>query len=165
MKEILQQYGSYHLWAHEKLLTATLGLSEEQQKQELQSSFRSLYLTYLHLWDAESTWWQRVRLQEQIILPSRQSALTMQEIANGLVNQSKQWDEFIAHSTTAALEHVFAYYNSKREYCKNEVWKTLLHVFNHGTYHRGQVVNILHQLNITKIPNTDFIAWCRAYAR
>ncbi|MGZ3851281.1 MAG: DinB family protein [Flavisolibacter sp.] len=37
----------------------------------------------------------------------------------------------------------------------------LLHAFNHGTYHRGQLVNMLRQLGVDKIPGTDFIAWSR----
>jgi uncharacterized damage-inducible protein DinB len=37
-----------------------------------------------------------------------------------------------------------------------------LHVLNHGTYHRGQLVNMLRQLGIEKIPQTDFIVWSRS---
>jgi uncharacterized damage-inducible protein DinB len=37
----------------------------------------------------------------------------------------------------------------------------LLHVFNHGTYHRGQLVTMLRQLGIENIPATDFIVWSR----
>jgi uncharacterized damage-inducible protein DinB len=40
----------------------------------------------------------------------------------------------------------------------------LLHLFNHGTYHRGQLVNQLRQLGIAKIPPTDFIIWSRKKA-
>ena len=36
-----------------------------------------------------------------------------------------------------------------------------LHVFNHSTYHNGQIVTMLRQLKIEKIPATDFIAWTR----
>ena len=32
----------------------------------------------------------------------------------------------------------------------------LFHVFNHGTYHRGQLVNKLRQSGIEKIPPKDF---------
>jgi uncharacterized damage-inducible protein DinB len=37
----------------------------------------------------------------------------------------------------------------------------LLHLFNHGTYHRGQLVTMLRELGIEKIPPTDFIVWSR----
>jgi uncharacterized damage-inducible protein DinB len=35
-------------------------------------------------------------------------------------------------------------------------------VLNHGTYHRGQLVNMRRQLGIEKIPQTDFIVWSRS---
>jgi len=41
------------------------------------------------------------------------------------------------------------------------LFQILLHIFNHGTYHRGQLVTILQQLNIQNIPQTDFIVWTR----
>jgi len=44
---------------------------------------------------------------------------------------------------------------------KQPVCQMILHVFNHGTYHRGQLVNMLRQLGIEKIPQTDFIVWSR----
>jgi uncharacterized damage-inducible protein DinB len=37
----------------------------------------------------------------------------------------------------------------------------LLHLFNHNTYHRGQLVTMLRQLGMDKIPATDFIVWSR----
>jgi len=49
----------------------------------------------------------------------------------------------------------------KGEHFKQPIYKMLLHVFNHGTYHRGQIVNMLRQLGIEKIPQTDFIVWSR----
>ena len=161
MKELLEQYASYNLWANERLLNIAVMLEPALQQQNIASSFANLQATFQHIWDAESAWFQRVKLQEQIHVPSASVNSNMQEIADGLISQSKQWEELTQKSTEAALEHVFAYYNSKKEYCKNPVWKTLLHVFNHGTYHRGQVITILHQLNVEKIPNTDFIAWTR----
>ena len=49
----------------------------------------------------------------------------------------------------------------KREMFKQPVWQMILHVFNHGTYHRGQLINMLRQLGVEKISQTDFIVWSR----
>jgi uncharacterized damage-inducible protein DinB len=161
MKEILEQYSSYNYWANERLLKVVLTLKEGLQKQIVPGSFPTLYATFLHIWDVETIWWQRLKLFERIIIPSESSIPDMKEVAEGLLNQSKQWETWMHSATEASLEHVFAYYNSKKEYFKNAIWKSLMHVFNHGTYHRGQVVTILRNLNVIKIPNTDFIAWSR----
>ena len=40
----------------------------------------------------------------------------------------------------------------------------LLHLFNHQTFHRGQLVTMLRQNGIEKIPATDFIVFSRTKA-
>ena len=47
MKELLQQYASYHLWANGLLLDAVDQLPAGQQHRELASSFNSFYKTIL----------------------------------------------------------------------------------------------------------------------
>jgi len=37
-------------------------------------------------------------------------------------------------------------------------------VFNHSTYHRGQLVTMMRQLGETNVPVTDFIAFARKSA-
>lgn len=161
MKELLKQFAAYNTWANQKLSLFILSLSEDKQKIEVASSFSSLYKTVLHMWDAESIWWQRMKLHERIIIPSENFNGTMQDVVNGLYQQNVLWEQWISNASPAALEHVFQYFNSKRESFKQPIYQMLLHVFNHGTYHRGQLVNILRQLDIEKIPQTDFIIWSR----
>lgn len=69
MKEILSQFAAYNTWANQKLLESILALPEEKQKAEVPSSFKSLYTTVLHMWDAESIWWQRMKMHERISFP------------------------------------------------------------------------------------------------
>ncbi len=77
------------------------------------------------------------------------------------MQQSKMWDEWVLKSTEAALQHEFTYRNSKKELFKQPVFQVLMHLFNHQTYHRGQLVTIMRSLNIDKIPKTDFIEFSR----
>jgi len=161
MKEILIQLSAYHVWANQLLLDAINQLPEEKQKQKVPSSFKTLYTTLLHMYDAESIWWQRMKLQERVSIPSENFGGDLKELGSSLLHQNKQWNEWIAHANAHQLEHVFHYQNSKKEQFKQPIYQMLIHVFNHGTYHRGQLVNILRQLGEEKIPGTDFIAWSR----
>jgi uncharacterized damage-inducible protein DinB len=161
MKELLSQLAAYNTWANQKLTDAILALPEEKQMQELPSSFKSLYATLLHMWDAESIWWQRMKLHEHCIAPSENFKGNMKDVVNGLLQQNRQWHDWVNSATEPMLDHVFQYYNSKREYFKQPIFQMLLHVFNHGTYHRGQLVNMLRQLAVEKIPQTDFIVFSR----
>jgi len=160
MKQIFEQYSLYDTWANQRMIEVIAVLPEETVKKTVASSFSSLYLTLLHIWNTESIWWQRIRLIENVEMPGNENN-SIQEIASGLIMQSKQWHEWIEKSSSAAFEHEFIYRNSKKEQFKQPVYQVLLHLFNHGTYHRGQLVTILRQLEITTIPSTDFIEWSR----
>jgi uncharacterized damage-inducible protein DinB len=161
MKEIFIQLSAYNTWANQLLLTAIEQLPAEKQKQEVPSSFGSLYHTLLHMWSAESIWWQRMKLLERIVVPAENFNGDLKDIGNGLLQQNRQWQEWIANAQEHMLQHVFQYQNSKREQFKQPIFQMLVHVFNHGTYHRGQLVNQLRQTGSEKIPGTDFIAWAR----
>ncbi len=161
MKEILQQFAAYHIWSNQKILDVILALPEEKQMAEMPSSFSSLYKTVLHMWDAESAWWQRMKLQERVVIPSENFKGNMHDVISGLMQQSHQWLDWINNSTGIALDHVFQYQNSKKEQFKQPIYQMVLHIFNHGTYHRGQLINMLRQLGVEKLPQTDFIVWSR----
>ena len=160
MKPVFEQYASYHLWANQKLIDTILPLPDETVKRKILSSFPSLQLTLLHMMQTDSTWWQRLKLVETIQTTGDENT-SVQEIAAGIISQSKQWKEWIDKSAPAALEHEFIYRNSKKEQFKQPVYQMLMHLFNHATYHRGQLVTILRQLNIETIPATDFILFSR----
>ncbi|MFL5810628.1 MAG: DinB family protein [Flavisolibacter sp.] len=162
MKEILLQLSAYHIWANQLLLNAIEHLPEEKQKQEVSSSFSSIFKTVLHMWSAESIWWQRMKLLERINIPAETFNGDMKELIVSALQQNRQWSEWISNAPEHHLEHVFQYQNSKREQFKQPIFQMLLHLFNHGTYHRGQLVNILRQLGVEKIPPTDFIVWSRS---
>jgi uncharacterized damage-inducible protein DinB len=161
MKEMVAQYVAYGYWANRQLVELISSLPEDKPLQDVPSSFRSLYATILHMWDADSAWWQRIKMTERVIIPSENFKGDLQELARQFLMQNQQWIEFVNNTTDAGLDHVFQYYNSKKEYFKQPVWQVILHAHNHATFHRGQLVTMLRFLGIEKIPSTDFIAFTR----
>jgi len=161
MKELLKQMAVYNVWAHKKIMDVVLALPVENQKAEIPSSFSSLEKTILHLWDAESIWWQRMKLHERLMIPSENFKGTTVEAVNGLLSQSTLWEEWVNNVSDNMLEHVFEFRNKKGDQIKMPIWQMLTHIFNHGTYHRGQLVNMLRQLGVEKIPGTDFSTFVR----
>ncbi|MDB5247896.1 MAG: hypothetical protein JWQ40_2290 [Segetibacter sp.] len=160
MKEILHQHALYNLWANRRIVDVILPLSGELHFRHVASSFSSLQLTLLHLWNTDHIWMQRLNRAETIPLGNEQS--TMTEIAAGLIERSRLWGDWVEKSTNESLEKVFSYQNFKKEPFTQPLFQILLHVFNHATYHRGQLVTILRQLGVDNIPATDFIVWSRA---
>lgn len=161
MKELLKQYAAYNIWASQKIMDVILSLPEEKQLAEVSSSFPSLYKTVLHMLDAESIWWQRLKLQERVLRPSDSFTGNMKDLSASLQQQSKMWEEWISNASELSIDHVFQYQTLSKEQFKQPTWQMLLHVFNHGTYHRGQLINMLRQLGVEKLPGTDFSLWSR----
>jgi uncharacterized damage-inducible protein DinB len=161
MKELLQQYASYNVWGHLRIFDLTRELTEAQIHQEMKTSFPSIYKTSLHVLDAESIWWQRFKLEEQVERPSDTFNGDFIELERKLLQQSRHWEDWVKNANELQLNHVFAYQNTKKEQFKQPVKEMLLHIFNHGSYHRGQQVSMLRELGIEKIPATDFIVYSR----
>jgi uncharacterized damage-inducible protein DinB len=162
VKELFQQYSAYNVWANQRLIECIQALPDEVTKKEVISSFPTLYATLLHMWDAESIWWQRLKLQEVVIPPSTRFEGSVRDVGAALLHQNNLWKNWVAQASEPAINHVFHYQNTKREQFKQPVFEMLMQMFNHNSYHRGQLVTMLRQLGVEKIPGTDFIIWARA---
>ena len=159
MKELLLQYAQYNLWANKLMIDAMLKLKDGAVDAEISSSFPSLRRTVMHSWGAESIWLQRLLLEEHPVWQGDDLTIAFEDACNRWQVDSfllvrfidKQYDE-------RGLKHVVEFYDHKTAY-KMPVYQVLQHVFNHSTYHRGQLVTMLRQLGVTKIPLTDFEAF------
>jgi uncharacterized damage-inducible protein DinB len=161
MKELLHQYAAYNVWANKILIDRIGKLNEEQLHKEIASSFPSIYKTVLHMWQAEDIWWQRLKLVENPTYLSENFTGDFNEAVAGLAKQSQQWAAWVDTANENQITHVFAFIRNKEEY-KMKVNDMLLHLFNHATFHRGQLVTLLRQLGETeKIPSTDFSTFSR----
>jgi uncharacterized damage-inducible protein DinB len=161
MKQLLQQYAAYNVWANKIITERIRQLPEAIIYQETKSSFSTIYKTVLHLWDVESIWWQRLRLLEHVEWPGVNFEGNFEALSQQLLSFSKQWVQWVTSANEINLTHVFAYHNSKKEYFKQPVYEMLLHLFNHQTFHRGQLVTMMRENGIEKIPPTDFIVFSR----
>src|SRR5947209_7734224 len=150
MKTLLVQFSEYTFWANRAILDTINQLPGELHQQEVASSFNSLEKTVLHMLDAESIWWQRLKLQERISRPSDTFKGSMKELSDQLLQSNRQWTEWINGVQEHVLQHVFQYHNSKKEQFKQPIYQMLLHLFNHNTYHRGQIVTMLRELKADK---------------
>ncbi len=161
MKEILSQYAAYNLWANKLFTERVKLLTAEQQQAITASSFPSILKTLVHMYEAELAWYKRLQLSEEIYAPGTMQHLTIEEVIPKLMQQSLLYSEWVEKARIEKIEHTIEYRNSKKMLFKQPVFQILLHLFNHQTYHRGQLVCMFHQLQIEPIPNSDFIAWSR----
>ena len=130
MKEQLQQLSAYHVWANQLLLDLINNLGEEKQHREVASSFNSLYKTVLHMLDAESIWWQRMKLQEHIRIPSQEFTGNMKELSAALLQVNRQWVEWISNASEKLIQHPF--------FQKGVVLPEIINRLNLGSSQYGQ---------------------------
>jgi len=160
MKELLLQYANYNIWANKRIIDVLLTLEPELLDKEIVSSFSSVKQTVYHVWGAEFIWLQRLQLEEQPVWIQKVFKGTFEEACADWQRVSEVLAQFVARQyDDKSFEHIFQYYNSEKKSFKVPVGLTLNHVFNHGTYHRGQLVTMLRQLGVTHLPSTDFFAF------
>jgi len=156
--ETVRELYTFNRWAHERALAMAQGLSAEDLHRDLSASHGSVAGTLVHTMWAEWIWLRRWMGESPRVVFEAASYPTLGEIR-------ARWDEiwaeqasFLASLTAPRLGEVVAYLNLKGERWAYPLWQQLLHVVNHGTYHRGQVVTLLRQLGKAAVM-TDFLAF------
>ena len=153
--QIIELY-SYDDWANKKMLSAVGQLENEEFNQDLSSSFKSIRDTMVHLLGAEELWLSRwMGEQGRMFLNPDDfpTYLSLDERGNDFRNHL---EGFLVSLTEEDLMEEISYRNIKGIPCSLELWKQMLHVTNHSSYHRGQVVTMLRQLKKTP-PSLDMI--------
>lgn len=162
MKEILLQFAKYNLWANKRIIEVMLQLGEAQLDMEMVSSFPTIRKTVYHTWSAEYIWVQRLQLAEHPVWIETGFAGSFAEACNEWQKASESLVQFIEKQLdNRAFEHVFQYYNLQKQFTKMPVYTALTHAFNHSTQHRGQLITMLRQAGVSRIPGTDMILFVK----
>ncbi|MGO9518128.1 MAG: DinB family protein [Candidatus Korobacteraceae bacterium] len=147
---------NYSYWARDCQLQACAALTEEQFLRSLGSSFASVRDTLVHMVETEWIWLERWRGRP------RQSTLSPEELPS-LNAVSAKWRAvehdmraYLATLSDETLEQPVTYMSQKGDTFTYELWRPMLHLVNHQSYHRGQVTTLLRQLGLQP-PTVDFL--------
>jgi len=163
LTEHLKKYGSYNLWANRALAEVLNTLPEDQFITEQKSSFRTIKETVMHMYDAETIWYNRLNGVSPTEWPSRGIKCTGSEAVKLLLDASKKLAELTVSisESTAGSKCRFMSLDGK-EY-EIDIKDILQHCFNHSTFHRGQLVTMLRFCGAEKLPSTDYITYIRKF--
>lgn len=155
-KSYFLELAQYNIWANQKMTDWLSQISEEQWSQKLIGSFDSIESTAIHTAGSEKIWFERLINQENPFL-----TLTFKSNKDDLIeiwrNASENLKNYISEISEEELKEPFAYKSLKGEDFSRVKYQSIAHVFNHSTYHRGQLVNYLRQVGFTEVDTTDLI--------
>ena len=162
MKQLLVEYARYNLWANENLITLFRSVDDALISEYVESSFPSIRKTLLHIWDAESLWLERLNGHSPTDFPSKTFMGTNEDVFAGLLGASKALAQFVESKPAPFFRDkcTFSLILNKTEITQT-FREMILHTINHSTFHRGQLITMCRQLNITPIPRTDYIVFSR----
>lgn len=157
MKQRYIDYADYNIWANNRLIDYLLKQDAVILAQEMKGSFLNIQETIKHIWFAEMGWLARLQGSDWNTKKIDSFQGSAEELFAEWQITSKEFRDFL---NIIDLENKVNFVSKGRQFLipSREIVQT---VFNHGTYHRGQVVTILRQLDVTDIPQTDYIEWVR----
>ena len=161
MSYSLQKHLSYNLWATGKLAEFIAKADENIFDTEVKSSFTSLRKTVYHIWDAEYIWMQRLQGNSLLDWPSNNFSGNREATLKAWTENSKTLLDFISAKDEEYGNWIISYKNMKGDSFENSVEGIIMHVVNHGTFHRGQLVTILRELGYSDFTSTDLITFLR----
>jgi uncharacterized damage-inducible protein DinB len=152
MKEYFLKLYRYNEWANRRVL----GAIETQQV-----THEKILSIFSHQLSANFLWLHRIKG-----LPPPDVELwktyTPERLRQMVDDGSRQWLEFI--DATDNFNRILKYKNYVGDYYENNVEHIMMHLVNHGSYHRGQVALLLRQNGYEPI-NTDFITYDRVITK
>jgi uncharacterized damage-inducible protein DinB len=141
----------YNAWADRRVVEAASALTPEQFTKPLCSSFSSVRDTLGHIFGVEWLWLERFQGRSPSAIPDAKEFENAEQL-------KVRWNEFepallnfVRGLTQHDLDRVMEYKTMKFGVYTNPLWQSMLHLVNHGTYHRGQVTTMLRQLGAQPI--------------
>ena len=149
MIEFARRMLPYDRWANARVLAALEGWPEAKG--------RALE-RFAHILFAQEVWLLRINGQDTSSHTTPWPAYSVQDCRNKFTVLGRAWEAYLAAVTPSESERVFDYKTTQGKPSKARVGDVLVHVFNHGTYHRGQIATALKEAGIDP-PVTDYIAY------
>jgi uncharacterized damage-inducible protein DinB len=154
-KELL----SYNTWANTKVLDLVSRLDRSQFSHHHGGSYPSVQATLTHMVWAEWLWLERWqdRSPKEVFEPKDFPAVS--DVTARWHPVQVAQEAFVASLAPEQLQRVGRYANRKGEVWEYVLWRQLHHSFNHSTYHRGQLTNMLRLLDVQPVATDYLVYW------
>ncbi|MBL0316954.1 MAG: hypothetical protein IPP69_14785 [Flavobacteriales bacterium] len=153
---LISNYAEFNAWANNKVTHRLSQLDSQLLYQKTFSSFPSIDLTLQHMLRTQKFWHLFIQRQDISAFDWSVFENKAEQIMSELNTQSEAMKmTFSAYDENDLTEKL----QLNMPWAKNECsrYEYILHVVNHSTFHRGQIITMLRSLGIEKnIPATDY---------
>jgi uncharacterized damage-inducible protein DinB len=157
MLDMIRQEYEYHDWANHQILDVARGLDQAQLQANLGGSFNSLMKTLSHILLVEMLFVKRL---QKLPVDEVRAFETIEEIANAWRQVETERSLILEQMEEDDLRETIHYVDTRGRSVSLVLWQLLFQCVNHSTFHRGQVVEKLRQIETTP-PTTDYVLYCR----
>lgn len=155
---------AYGRWANGQTLGSAEALSAEELARPVGGSFGSVLGTLVHLYGSDRVWLERWHGKSLRALPGAQEIVSIDALRDRWRPVEEGMRAFAESLTAERMAEPLTYVSFKGDTFTRPLGETLVHIANHGTYHRGQVATLLRQLGKTPV-STDYLLYLDAVAR
>ena len=161
LQKYLMQMANYNVWANTAICNYLSTADDHLFHEPVSGSFPTLKDLLVHMWGAELLWFKRLNGDSPTSFAADSTNLARAQLLDALISESTKFPDFIAQLDDAALTQSTRYARLNGEQYEQPTADILQHVFNHSTYHRGQLVVYARALNLSRPPSTDLILYLR----
>ncbi|MFK9094277.1 DinB family protein [Bacillus salipaludis] len=155
---------NYHVWANQRIIDHLKKLSPEKYQKEMKSVFSSVSKVLSHIYLVDYGWLNI--LEGQNMNEAMQSSLQLQEKIENLPIEDLEME--FSTLSTRFISFLKSQEDIEKRIMLDNPWASLretslsemiLHVVNHGTYHRGNISAMLHQLGDSSVMTDYAFYW------
>ena len=157
----IQTMYEYNYWANKRMLSVIEPLPPDQFVKDIGVSHGGIRGTLVHIMGGEEIWVKRWKGEQAIsmakadMFPTFESVLNRWEMVEmevmGFCHMLKTDDDILK---------IISYKDMKGNSYSQQLYQLMQHLINHSTYHRGQVVSMLRQIDVKPI-GTDMVVFFR----
>lgn len=140
----------YEIWANEAIISSMSNLQNEDNRCNFLLS---------HILAARVVWLERIK--DETTTKAIWTSQSFDACKTLNIDIDTQYSKYLTSLDDKDFQTTIPYKNLKQEQFSNTLAEIIHHVFNHSSYHRGQIVSRLKELG-APIPITDYIVFSRS---
>ncbi|MCB1189399.1 MAG: DinB family protein [Leptospiraceae bacterium] len=157
--DLIQTLFKYNYWSIDQIRNTLEKMSEEDFVRDMGDGVGSIRDKLVHIYGAEKIWYERIQ-GNMISFPKNEEYSNQESIWSDWDVLRKNFLNLVSGMNEDDIQKKITYKNFKGEPFQQPIWEILIHVTNHGTYHRGQVGSLIRRAT-GKPPVTDLAVFFR----